>query len=716
MLNEKETLRGKSAENEGQLSKTRPCHLRWFNVTKVVEVKNAYNGFLRSSIASHPENSSSVDTPKHKVILNKVSGEAEPSQIMALMGPSGSGKTTLLDILATRSQYTDGTITLNSSTITDNSSKIKSLKRKIAYIKQKDVFFEHLTVQDQLMYTAFLRLGNELTKDDKMKEVERVLHLLRLEKCANTPIKLISGGERKRVNIGTELLTNPSIILLDEPTSGLDSTSAVALMSLLRSLAHNNGKTIITSIHQPSSAVYHQFDKCMVLADGFVTFLGSPAESLPYLQQLDLSVPEGYNVADYWMDLLVGTSEQVFDSSLREEYNEEKKDESFVEENSLSVINGNESKNEQERFKRKSSIFDSFTKGKGPSIVQLTTQSRSEHACKTTPKARLINAWSWDDEANGGYAQTQDVLNGSSHSSITDKDNLSLHSEKKFNTSWHTQFFVLTHRSLKNSRSAIFTTLNLTKSVMLGLIMGLLWFQMPYTEKYVNDRSSYFFLTNTYWIFDAMFGALFSFPSERELIYKERASGCYHLSAYFMAKTLSEFPTRMSLPGLYMVISYWLSGANPKFEIFISTTCITLLSVMAGESIGLLISTLVMDFEKAMVIMVVASISLMVSGGFYVENPPAFLTWVTYLSPFTYSYDACQILVFDKNVPCDGSGILEVVCGVEFVDYATPEQVLEYLNVQGSVSFNIGLLFVLFIIPRYFAFLALKLKKGEERS
>lgn len=117
-----------------------------------------------------------------------------------------------------------------------------------------------------------------------------------------------------------------------------------------------------------------------------------------------------------------------------------------------------------------------------------------------------------------------------------------------------------------------------------------------------------------------------------------------------------------------------------------------------------------------MVIMVVASISLMVSGGFYVENPPAFLTWVTYLSPFTYSYDASQILVFDKNVPCDGSGILEVVCGVEFVDYATPEQVLEYLNVQGSVSFNIGLLFVLFIIPRYFAFLALKLKKGEERS
>ncbi|CAF4209488.1 unnamed protein product, partial [Rotaria magnacalcarata] len=96
---------------------------------------------------------------------------------------------------------------------------------------------------------ALLRLPNHLSKQDKLAQVEQIIDQLRIRKCANTPIMLISGGEKKRVNIGTELLTNPSVIFLDEPTSGLDSTSAVALMDVLRDLAIQ-GKTIITSIHQ----------------------------------------------------------------------------------------------------------------------------------------------------------------------------------------------------------------------------------------------------------------------------------------------------------------------------------------------------------------------------------------------------------------------------------------------------------------------------------
>jgi ABC-type multidrug transport system ATPase subunit len=89
----------------------------------------------------------------------------------------------------------------------------------------------------------------------KKKKVEQVIKRLRLGSCADTPIKLISGGEKKRTNIGTEILTNPQILLLDEPTSGLDSTSAVALLKTLGDLAAE-GRTILTSIHQPSSGVF----------------------------------------------------------------------------------------------------------------------------------------------------------------------------------------------------------------------------------------------------------------------------------------------------------------------------------------------------------------------------------------------------------------------------------------------------------------------------
>ena len=115
---------------------------------------------------------------------------------------------------------------------------------------------------------------------------------------------MLSGGEKTRVNIGSELLTDPAIILLDEPTSGLDSTSAVALMKVLYKLAREEGKTIITSIHQPSSAVFFAFDRLMLLADGNVVYFGTPHGSLDHVKELGLECPTGYNAADHHMDLL----------------------------------------------------------------------------------------------------------------------------------------------------------------------------------------------------------------------------------------------------------------------------------------------------------------------------------------------------------------------------------------------------------------------------
>jgi ABC-type multidrug transport system ATPase subunit len=91
----------------------------------------------------------------------------------------------------------------------------KTMKRKFAYVLQQDLFFESLTVKQQLTYTALLRLPNDLSKKDKLVQVEQIIDQLRIRKCANTPIMLISGGEKKRVNIATELLTNPSVIFLD---------------------------------------------------------------------------------------------------------------------------------------------------------------------------------------------------------------------------------------------------------------------------------------------------------------------------------------------------------------------------------------------------------------------------------------------------------------------------------------------------------------------
>jgi ABC-type multidrug transport system ATPase subunit len=193
--------------------------MRWSRMRKTVEIKPIETGLIRSSISSAKFD---ANTGKRgaieKVILNNVSGAAFPSEVLALMGPSGSGKTSLLNALSGRSSYDSGVITINDKPMTGAS--MKRLMSKIAYVKQNDVFFGHLTVRDQLTYTALLRLPSSLPKASKHEEVDRIIKLLRLSKVADSPIMLLSGGEKKRVNIGTELLTDPAIIMLDEPTSG----------------------------------------------------------------------------------------------------------------------------------------------------------------------------------------------------------------------------------------------------------------------------------------------------------------------------------------------------------------------------------------------------------------------------------------------------------------------------------------------------------------
>mmetsp|Transcript_5239 Transcript_5239/g.7961 ORF Transcript_5239/g.7961 Transcript_5239/m.7961 type:complete len:705 (+) Transcript_5239:2-2116(+) len=666
--------------------------LRWSRITKSVEVRDISQGLLKSSISRRnldsDKKTKSIKGVERRTIINSVSGCAAPGELLALMGPSGSGKTSLLNMLSGRSSYDSGVLAINGSEVTPNS--VKKLMSKIAYVKQADVFFNHLTVKDQLTYTALLRLPRSFPTLRKHQEVDRIVNLLRLNKVADSPIMLLSGGEKKRVNIGTELLTDPVVLMLDEPSSGLDSTSAVSLLNMLHELAQTQGKTIITSIHQPSSAVFRSFDRLLMLADGNVVYFGTPQKSLPYLRDKGLACPDGYNAADHWMDLL------VVDSALEEE----------------------DDKNDLELVQDDTEVhdFDEHSKGGTLRRRHKTKDSSSTNGGKKkSPREELIAAW--DGEA---VAEQMDVLLIDDESSVgssvqTGEGRIDFYGEK-YNSSWITQFRTLCHRSLKNSRSALFTPVNLFKSAAIGLLCGLLWFQLDYTEKTVNDRTSYFFFTMTYWVFDSMFNSLMSFPEERNVILKERSSASYHLSAYFLAKTTSEAPTRLVLPLIYMVISFWLGGISPKFSVFFGTTCITLMSCLAGESIGLMIGASIYDFEKGIAVMTVFSLSLMLVGGFFVRNVPSFMDWLQYLSPFKFAFDGSRQLVFDRAVPCDGSGALEELCnGVDYGS-ATPEEVLEFIGVQGSVTFNVACLFVLFLIPRIVAYVALRIKKEGERA
>jgi ABC-type multidrug transport system ATPase subunit len=580
---------------------------------------------------------------------------------------------------------------------------MKRLMAKIGYVRQADIFFSHLTVRDQLGYTAFLRLPQDWTRQSKLDEVERIITMLRLTKVADSKIRTLSGGEQKRLNIGTELLTDPMILLLDEPTSGLDSTSAVALIKMLQDLARTAHKTIITSIHQPSSALFQSFDQLLMLADGHVVYYGPPRDSLRYLRSQNLMCPDGYNAADHWMDLLVQDS-AIDDSN---------------------TVVGMDVENHAKAAAAVDLVdnVDDILETGGAVVVDPTekatglsrgAQNNHDMVVGSTTRQRLIESWQNESVAEeiDAYVekrQSQNAADAASSLVVGEK------SFSKYNTSWGLQYRVLVHRSLKNSRAAIFTPLNLIKSGALGLVSGLLWFQMEYTESAVFDRSSYFFFTMTFWVFDAMFQAFLAFPAERAVILKERAGGSYRLSAYFMGKTTSEMPSRLVLPFIYMLISFWMASISSRFSTFITTTLISLLSVMAGEAIGLFVGATMYDLEKGMTAMTVISLALALLGGFFVENVPSFLVWAKYLSPFKYSFDASLQLVFDEPVPCDGSGALEYLCGGSSTSFVDPADVIDFLGVQGSVGFNVGILLAIGLVPRYLAYLALRAKKEGDR-
>jgi ABC-type multidrug transport system ATPase subunit len=173
--------------------------------------------------------------PTTKTLLDHVSGEARQGEILAILGPTGSGKSTLLDALANRiaRESLKGSITLNGE-------KLKSgtlLKVISAYVMQDDLLYSMLTVEETLMFAAEFKLPRTLSKKQKIDRVQSLIDQLGLRRAANTIVgdvghRGISGGERRRVSIGVDIVHDPIILFLDEPISGLDSTSAYLVIQV----------------------------------------------------------------------------------------------------------------------------------------------------------------------------------------------------------------------------------------------------------------------------------------------------------------------------------------------------------------------------------------------------------------------------------------------------------------------------------------------------
>ncbi|GLT80809.1 hypothetical protein SLA2020_522270 [Shorea laevis] len=546
-----------------------------------------------------------IEQSKEKVILNGVTGMVCPGEIMAMLGPSGSGS------------------------ITYNGKRFSNLmKRKTGFVTQDDVLYPHLTVKETLVFTALLRLPNTLKKEEKILHAEVVITKLGLTKCKNniigdTSLREISGGERKRVSIGQEMLINPSCLFLDEPTSGLDSTTAQRIVSTLWELA-NGGRTVVMTIHQPSSRLFYMFHKVLLLSEGNPLYFGKGSSVMDYFHSIGYSPSVLMNPSDFLLDLANGVSSH-----------EEREEESVVKQILISAYKTN--------------------------LVEKS-------------KAELLET----------------------ESLAPPHDQVEIEQFARWSITWWQQFIVLLKRGVKERRYESFSRLKIAQVLIVSFLVGLLWWQSDIAH--LQDQIGLLFYYSVFWSFSPMFNAIFTFPQERMMLEKERSSGMYRLSSYFLARTFRDLPMELALPAVFVTITYWMVGFKRTVLHFLHTLFVLLYNVLVSQGLGLAIGAMVMDQKSATTLGSVIMLSFELAGGYYVQHVPPFIAWIKYGS---ITYNSYKLLIgsqfkTNETYPCGDFG---KVCSVgEF-----PSIKLVGLEGQALAAIALGIMLVGYRLIAYIA-------------
>lgn len=498
---------------------------------------------------------------REKTILKGITGTVVPGEMFAMLGPSGSGKTTLLTALGGRlGGKLSGNITYNGKPFSN------TMKRSIGFVTQEDVLYPHLTVKETLVFTALLRLPNSLSREEKENHAESIIQQLGLTKCKDNIIggsfvRGVSGGERKRVSVGQEMLINPSLLFLDEPTSGLDSTTAQRIVSTLVELAEG-GRTVVMTIHQPSSRIFYMFDKVLLLSDGNSVYFGKGSEAMDYFSTIGHTPSLAMNPADFLLDLANGISFNC------------------IEENQMAV---------------KESLVLAYDRNL---------------------KARL-------------KGELKVICNQCRESMFNKK-------QQQWNTSWWQQFMVLLRRGAKEHKHEAFSKLKIGQILVVAVLAGLLWWHSD--TSHLQDQIGLLFFYTGFWSFFPLFHAIFTFPQERAVLTKERSSGMYRLSSYFMARMAGEMPMELVLPTIFLTITYWMGGLRPTASNYFETLSVLLFSVVVSHGLGLAIGALIMNLKSATTFGSVLMLTFLLAGGYYVQHIPILISWVKYISLSHYTY------------------------------------------------------------------------------
>eukprot|EP00511_Aplanochytrium_stocchinoi_P011917 CAMPEP_0204877638 /NCGR_PEP_ID=MMETSP1348-20121228/48295_1 /ASSEMBLY_ACC=CAM_ASM_000700 /TAXON_ID=215587 /ORGANISM="Aplanochytrium stocchinoi, Strain GSBS06" /LENGTH=436 /DNA_ID=CAMNT_0052034525 /DNA_START=450 /DNA_END=1757 /DNA_ORIENTATION=+ len=433
---------------------------------------------------------------------------------MVVLGASGSGKSTLLQCIARRGPVVrdrkhfdvQADVRWEGHKVVD-----KVFHKNCGFVTQDEYFFAMLSVRETLTIAARLRL--EHTCPDIEERVDRLLRKLDLVECVGTNvgderIKGISGGERKRLNIACELISTPNVLLLDEPTSGLDSASASKVITILKNLATDSEVAIVSVLHQPRWKLVTEFNTVMVLHQGQTLYTGGALDIEEYFREVDVFFPPGENIMDI-----------VFDT-----------------------ING-----------------ENVQKGRIKQLLE---------------KARRLENELIEIRTSGGESITIDMSGANStfappNTGETDKlKGVSLRSglvgEAKMKTMnpWLYTFRTLLRRYLvEKFKDPLVVQSQLTFAITFGILVGVVFYDLGIDPESIQSRIgciAFGIMLQSFIAFDI----ILLFPKERAIYLRESGQSLYTPSAFFLARTLAEFPSHFLNAAVFAIMVYLMVGLH----------------------------------------------------------------------------------------------------------------------------------------------------------
>jgi len=540
-----------------------------------------------------------------------------------------------------------------------------------AYVEQEDALFALSTVRETLMFAAQLRLPTAMPLREKKAAVTSIIADLGLVSAADTvvgneTIRGISGGERKRVAIGMDLLHEPRLIFMDEPTSGLDAFQALNVMSTLKDLAVKRGRTVIASVHQPRSSIYALIDQLVLLSGGRLMYSGDGLTACSaHFAGLGEPVPADFNPADHFLDVIsVDYRTPALTQSTKER-------------------------------------IEKLVAGCKPAVVPLLAPESGAGASGVVVRGG----------SGGGGGGTSD----GSKLGVSSWADQGGSREAAF---WIPFKLLLARTWREQVRDTASLTIKYFMNSFFSLLFGVVYLRMARDQISIQDRTGILFFQAMNQAFGAAIGISKIIPQQLKVVSRERAARMYTPLPYYLSTFLVTLPLELA-PGIfYGTVIYFMTALREGAEYYLTYLGIMLLENFAGIGLGMCLSASFTSVEMAPQLAPAFVILFLMFSGYFLNesNVPVFLIWLRELSFIRYAFQALCVNEFkDATFSCDPSVTTTCIDGNEHLERLNFDEITIGSNcaVLGAMIVGFNLLALGIVYYRQPRYLAIK-KKAKE--